>query len=502
MSVAYDIGGLSALHDGECAFDYGSKRGPWLLFLPSWMTVGVVTYISAVLAIIVGVLMYQSSAQKTWVECFKSTDSPGHDCSCWFKVVSFPGDIWIRALKCLVTPLIMSMIITLPEKLEEIGKIGTRLILLMTFTSSVAAIEGLLWANWLEPGKGLKSSINYSSEISADKISEIEVALTFFESLIPENAISILWHNDILSIIIWFGLYGLEICACPEEFKQPLLNFTKAILRSTLKLLSILMWFTPIAMFSIISCNIAKTTELSSTLLTLGKYVSCQLLGQACHLLIFHFGFYFITTGNNPLRYLWRIQDAPIAAIITSSSVATMPVTIRVNREVGNDERLVQFSIPVGAGMNMDGTGLGFPIMVLFTAQLGNVEVSWINQVTIAILSVICSVGAAPIPNASLVFLTLMFSAGKIPLEVQGIGYGLISTVDWMIDRLETAQNVTSDSFLCGILNHYYNGHSGCLSCCLARIFTSDVDRGDYVEEIELCGSATVILKELDNIFI
>jgi len=482
MSVIYDIS--HSWCESECVSQFGDTSGPWLLFLPPCMTVGAVTYISAVLGIIVGCVMYELSAQKTWVECFKSTDSPGQDYSCWFTVISFPGDLWIRALRCLVTPLIVTMMITLAEKRKNFGEIGTRLVLLMTFTSFVASLEGLLFANWLEPGKGLKSSINNTTDISENKISEHEVALSFFKSFIPENVITMLHNNDIISIILLFGLYGLEICALPKEVKQPFLNITKAILMSTLKLLDIVMWFTPIAMFSLISCNMASTTELWSTVLTLGRYVTCQLLGQSFHLLVFYFGFYFITTRRNPFRYFWKIQDAPIAAIITSSSVATMPVTMRVNREVGNNKLLVDFSIPFGAAMNMDGTGLGFPIMVLFTAQLSNIELSWPTQLRIAMISVICSMGAAPIPNASLVFLTMMFTAGKIPVEAQGIGYGLISAVDWMIDRVETAQNVSSDSFLCGILNHYYNGHSGCLSCFLARVFTMDLDRRTDISEL------------------
>jgi len=244
------------------------------------------------------------------------------------------------------------------------------------------------------------------------------------------------------------------------------LNVNKAILRATLGLLVKLMWFTPIAMCSLVAYNLAMTDDLWTVFEALGKYVGCQLLGQFVHLTGFYFTFFFLATGRNPVRYFWSIKDAPITALITSSSAATMPVTLRVNKEVRNHDDLVQFCIPLGAGMNMDGTSLGFPIMVMFTAQLGEgIDLTSTTQFTIAIMAMVCSLGTAPVPNAGLVFLAMLYATADIPDEAQGLGYALISAVDWLIDRVETAQNVTSDSFLCGILSHYYNtDNRGCLS--------------------------------------
>jgi len=226
-----------------------------------------------------------------------------------------------------------------------------------------------------------------------------------------------------------------------------------------------LMWFTPIAMCSLIAYNLAMTDDLWSIFNALGKYVGCQLLGQFVHLTGFYFTFYFLATWKNPLKYFWCIKAAPITAIITSSSAATMPVTLRVNKEAKNDDALVQFCIPLGAGMNMDGTSLGFPIMVMFTAQMAkDFELSSAAQFRIAIMSMVCSLGTAPVPNAGLVFLTMLYTTADIPEASQSMGYALIASVDWLIDRVETAQNVTSDSFICGILSHYYKtDNSGCL---------------------------------------
>merc|ERR1719334_1940762 len=126
----------------------------------------------------------------------------------------------------------------------------------------------------------------------------------------------------------------------------------------------------------------------------------------------------------------------------------------------------------------MDGTSLGFPVMVLFTAQLAGIQLSSATQFTIAILSMVCSLGTAPVPNAGLVFLTMLYVTADLSLEAQGLGYALISAVDWLIDRVETAQNVTSDSFICGILNHYYRGHTGCLGFLMGGVVPKQNDLG------------------------
>merc|ERR1719384_2312176 len=143
---------------------------------------------------------------------------------------------------------------------------------------------------------------------------------------------------------------------------------------------------------------------------------------------------------------------------------------MKVNRAIGNDERLVQFTIPLGAGMNMDGTSLGFPIMVLFAAQASNIEISAGQQITLALLAMVCSLGTAPIPSAGLVFLQMLFLAVELPEYAQELGFALIAVFDWFVDRVETAQNVTADSFICGILNHYFQGGTGPLSCCMRQM--------------------------------
>jgi len=456
------------------ALDIGDDMsGPWLNCLPTCLSMGWMTALFAVLGMVVGFSMFEANVQENWMNCYASTSSTVYDKSCWLELAAFPGNLWIRALKCLVVPLMMSMMITIPERLSNIGQVGSRLLCLLVFTSFCAAMEGLTWAWIFSPGKGVDRETSQAN-LSNDKISELESFLNIVDLFVPSNIVDAMYGSDILAIIAVFLVYGIEIQKCPETWKRPVVDINKAILRATLNLLIKVMWWTPIAMFSLIAYNIATTEDLWEIFEALGKYVGCQLLGQFIHLTCFYFSFYFLATGKNPVRYFWSIKDAPITALITSSSAATMPVTLRVNKEAGNNVDLVKFCIPLGAGMNMDGTSLGFPIMVIFTAQLSNFELSSARQFTIAILSMVCSMGAAPVPNAGLVFLTMLYTTAAIPESAQGLGYALIFAVDWLIDRVETAQNVTSDSFLCGILSHYYaTANSGCLNFLLGDLAVS-----------------------------
>lgn len=458
--------------------------GPWLGFFPTCLSMGWMTSIMALLGVAIGATCYEANIQKNWLGCYQTTSSTEFDKSCWLEILAFPGNLWIRALKCLVVPLMTTMMILLPERVSQIGKVGLRLVGLLVFTSFTAAMEGLTWAWIFQPGKGV--DLVDTANTANDKVSELEAFLNIFDLFVPSNIIDAMGGADILACIAVFLAYGVEIQKCPYVWKNPVMNVTKAILRSTLALLVKVMWFTPIAMFSLISFNIAKMDDPWNVFEALGKYVGCQLLGQFVHLTCFYFGFYLLATGKNPFAYFMSIKAAPVTALITSSSAATMPVTLRVNKEAQNHEDLVKFCIPLGAGMNMDGTSLGFPIMVMFTAQLVNFDISSAIQFEIALLAMVCSLGTAPVPNAGLVFLTMLYTAAKIPDGAQGLGFALINAVDWLIDRVETAQNVTSDSFLCGILSHYYGtNNGGCLRCFLKDLPTSgEMEGAKEVAEI------------------
>eukprot|EP00483_Globobulimina_turgida_P001227 UN01229 len=147
-----------------------------------------------------------------------------------------------------------------------------------------------------------------------------------------------------------------------------------------------------------------------------------------------------------------KIYEAPLLAFATSSSAATLPRSLQVAKKAEVRRSIYQFILPLGAAINMDGTALGFPIQIALIAQLHDIPLDFGTIVVILILSVIVSVGTAPIPNAGMVYVTMLFEAAGMG-ELAGEGLATLFILDWFVDRIETAVNVTSDQFVAKIID-------------------------------------------------
>jgi len=176
------------------------------------------------------------------------------------------------------------------------------------------------------------------------------------------------------------------------------------------------------------------------------------LIGHSVHLFGFYPALFFATTRGNGWKWFAKIYEAPMLAFATSSSAATLPRSIVVAEKAGVRKEISDFILPLGAAINMDGTALGFPIMVALIAQLNEVTLDFGTVITIMLLSVVISVGTAPIPNAGMVYLTMLFEAAGMG-DLAGEGLATLFVLDWFVDRIETAVNVTSDQFVCKIID-------------------------------------------------
>lgn len=441
----------------------------WCTCCPSAMTMPVATLIAAVLGIITGVVLYELDVKDSFKECYGSTSSPEKQ-SCWYELFEYPGMLWVRALKCVVAPLIACMMLLIPSKLKALGPVGQKVAMLLLFTSFIAALEGLCWGNIIQPGDAMDDGEDtlkkFEKEPMKNYVSELESFLNIGKKAVPDNIVKAMGDLAVLGIITFFLTFGYYLeYDCPEEWRSPIINAGRGFLRASLNVLMMLMWFMPIAMFSLLSYNMMKT-DLKYVANTVALYLTAQLVGQFVHLVGFYFLFFWLMTWRNPVRFYANIFRAPFTAFLTSSSAATLPVTLQANKmERGEDyfaKQVVEFVCPLGAALNMDGTSLGFPIAVLMTAQVGvklsdqfpdAEDVSFGNQLLVAVLAMVCSLGTAPIPNAGLVYLTMLYEAADISNgELQGMGIAIFLLVDWIVDRAETAQNVSSDSFISAII--------------------------------------------------
>lgn len=480
--------------------------GPWFSSLPKFCTMPLCTIIFCGIGLAFGIGLNNADIAEKWMDCYsstspsvtktivrcdivgdpnfsdscppsglvyKTTKTVGKERSCWLELFEYPGMLWIRALKCLVSPLLACMMLLVPTQMKSLGPVGIRVAGLLLTTSFFAAMEGLVWVNIIKPGSFVSS--DDSSFISGNNspgiqtsggkyISELEAFLNIGINAVPNNIFDELANLRVLGIITFFLVLGYELTKCPKEWRDPILNSGRGFLRAIVSFLGLVMWWTPIAMFSLVSYNLMAIDDIGGVMEAVGMYVLTQLLGQMVHLFGFYFLFYFLLTGKNPLRFYYNIMDAPLTALATSSSAATLPVTMAVNLKEKNEmdnfgRQVVKFVVPLGAAINMDGTSLGFPVMVVFAHQMGE-ELKVItdggmvfgDMLFVAFLAMVCSLGTAPIPNAGLVYLTMLLEAGNIPSEIQGLALAAITIFDWLVDRVETAQNVGSDSFISSII--------------------------------------------------
>merc|ERR1719384_2854420 len=400
----------------------------------------------------------------------------------WEKIIGFPGTLWVRALKLLVLPLIVLMMVILPSRVDEIGFIGKRAVPLYLFTSSMAAIQGTIWAWVIKPGKIASKPKDVSDvSLSSNDITELDAFLNIFYNAVPSNIVVAMADLTILGVIVFFIGVGVLLRRpnVKQVEKDAVLNFSKAILRCCMMAVVWVVWFTPIGMGSLVCVKLATTENLAELLGALGIYLVTVIIGHSIHVFGFYPAVFWATTRGNGWLWFSKIWQAPWMASATSSSAATLPRSLQVARDAGVRQSSFQFILPLGAAINMDGTALGFPIMIALIAQLNEVSLDVGTIFVVMILSVVISVGTAPIPNAGMVYLTMLFEAAGMG-ELAGEGLATLFVLDWIVDRIETAVNVTSDQFVAKIIDETMKnqeaGNAVKLGCCICGNGASAAD--------------------------
>ncbi|WP_269451045.1 dicarboxylate/amino acid:cation symporter [Thermodesulfatator autotrophicus] len=272
------------------------------------------------------------------------------------------------------------------------------------------------------------------------------------KSIIPENPVKSLANNEVLAIIFFALLLGMATLSLKEAYQQRLFSFFEALNEALITLIRWIIRITPLGVFAIVSNIVAKKGlepifELSSYVITV---VSALAFHAICTLSLLLFVF----TREKPWRYFLKVREAPLLAFSTASSSATLPVSLEVAEEKAKIPRKVTgFVLPLGATVNMDGTALYEAVAAMFIANIYQVSLSLADQIIIFLTATLASIGAAAIPSAGLVTMTLVLQAVGLPLE----GIGLILAVDRFLDMLRTSVNVWGDLVGCKIISHLLN---------------------------------------------
>jgi Na+/H+-dicarboxylate symporter len=363
--------------------------------------------------------------------------------------VTWMGDIFMRGLKMVIVPLVFSSIISGVSSIgtaENLGRLGLKTMAFYMLTSLLAIITGLAVVNIVEPGKGFDISLN--TEVEGLNLARGSFGTTLL-NIVPNNLFQAFMEADMLAIIFFAVLFGYFISQSSLKSRKTLTDFFNSVFEVMMKLTMYILNFTPFGIFGIMAGIVAEQINEGRNLFhlftSLGWYSFTILLGIFIH--------FFITLPlivrfigkANPLQHFRNMRAALVTAFSTCSSGATLSLTIEgVENKSGVSTKVSSFVLPLGATINMDGTALYECVAAVFIAQSYGYDLSFLQQLVIVITALLASIGAASIPMAGLVMLSIVLTAVGLPLE----GVGLILAVDRILDMFRTATNVWSDT--CG----------------------------------------------------
>ena len=401
--------------------------------------------IGMVLGILFGFLMNSLEGGKEFV-----TD--------WIKPL---GTIFINLLKLIAVPLILASLIKGISDLKEISKIkkmGGRTISIYILTTVVAIVIGLSIVNTIQPGNGMskqtieKIKTKYeSSEGVKDKMKKAQVTkdagpLQPLVDIFPSNIFKALVQAKMLQVIFFALFVGICLLLIPENKAAPLVNFFDSLNEVVMKMVDLIMLTAPYAVFALLA-NVMIAFDDTEILMKLLWYSLCVVLGLFL-MICFYLTLISVYTKKSPLWFLKQISPAQLLAFSTSSSAATLPVTMeRVEEHIGVDKEVSGFVLPIGATINMDGTSLYQAVAAVFIMQVIWPEgLTFTNQLVIVGTALLASIGSAAVPSAGMVMLVIVLESVNFPSELLAIGLALIFAVDRPLDMCRTVVNVTGDA--------------------------------------------------------
>jgi len=365
------------------------------------------------------------------------------------------GKIFISSLKLIAVPLILASLIKGVSDLKDISKLskmGGRTISTYVITTVLAVSIGLVVVNAIQPGEyideGTRTELIESNQDKAN--SKIEASakqkesgpLQALEDLVPSNIFKAASSNrNMLQVIFFAVFFGIGLILIPEEKSKPVTAFFDGFNEVILKMVDLIMLAAPFGVFALLAALIVESPSLA-LFKALGMYAMCVVLG-----LLVMVGVYMllvsIFTKRNPIWFLKNIAPAQLLAFSTSSSAATLPVTMeRVTEHIGVEEEVASFVLPIGATINMDGTSLYQAVAAVFIAQAFGMELDFTTQLGIIATATLASIGSAAVPGAGMVMLVGVLGYAGIPEA----GLALIFAVDRPLDMCRTVVNVTGDA--------------------------------------------------------
>uniref|UniRef100_A0A2M4AGK0 Amino acid transporter n=1 Tax=Anopheles triannulatus TaxID=58253 RepID=A0A2M4AGK0_9DIPT len=397
--------------------------------------------------------------------------------------INYVGDLFLRALKALILPLIVSSLIAAVGSLDLSlsKKIGGRAVLYYLATTVLAVILGIVLVITVKPGEDGEAGETNEQSGGPRNVTTADTLLDLVRNMFPPNLVQACiaqyqtvltapennptepdiyeWEvggkysdgMNIIGLVVASIVFGVALGATKKE-NSLVLSFFQQLSHVVMKVTGWVIWLSPVGVTFLIAAKILEIEDLGDMFSKLGLYFAVVAGGILFHGFVVLSLLYFLFTRQNPIKFIANMGQALATAFGTSSSSASLPVTMQCLEEKNNiDERVSRFVLPIGATINMDGTALYEAVAAIFIAQLRGLSLSFGNVLAISITATAASIGAAGIPQAGLVTLVMVLDTVGLPAE----DVSLIIAVDWLLDRFRTLVNVLGDSFGAGIVYHF-----------------------------------------------
>ena len=372
------------------------------------------------------------------------------------------GQIFLNLLLLIAVPLVLASLITGVASLSDLKKlsrIGGKTIAIYIGTTVIALIIGLVLVNVFKPGASVPEEMRIKLEATFADQAEAGVAtaeaatdrspIQPLVDMVPGNIFNAASNNRNMLQIVFFAIFaGIGLLMIPKDKAKPLLDLFESLNDLVIRMVEIIMLFAPIGVFALMADTITSIagddlSQILELLTALGYYCIVVLLGLIVHMTLTYGTMMKFFTPRSFKEFARALAPAQLVAFSTSSSGATLPVTMeRVEKELGVSEEVSSFVLPLGATINMDGTGLYQAVAAVFIAQVIGMDLDLAAQITIVFTAVLASIGTAAVPGAGIIMLVIILESVGVP----SAGIALILGVDRILDMCRTVTNVTGDA--------------------------------------------------------
>jgi proton glutamate symport protein len=391
-------------------------------------------FIGLILGIIVGAIFYGNETAQNFLQPF--------------------GDIFLRMIKMIVVPIIVSSLIVAVAgvgDLKAVGKLGAKSLSYFVVVTMIAIAVGLISANIIQPGAGVNmdklEQTDISTYVDTAETKQHESFVDTLVHIVPSNPVQAMVQGDMLAIIFFSVLFGLSIAAIGEKGK-PVFRFFQGVAEGMFYLTNMVMKFAPIGVFALIGVTISKFGL--ESLIPLGK-LALSVYGTMIFFVIVILGLIAKFVGFNIFTLIKLLKEELILAFSTASSEAVLPKLMEKMEKAGCPKHIATFVIPTGYSFNLDGSTLYQALAAIFIAQMYGIDLSAYEQITLMLVLMITSKGIAGVPGVS--FVVLLATLGTVGIPIEGLAF--IAGIDRILDMGRTVVNVIGNSLAAIVISKW-----------------------------------------------